>query len=59
VGRLAFGAASGEAIVINDENKKFKIVELSDLKVEDGAKELLSSPDAQIYMNLLTALMQQ
>ena len=34
---------------------KYRVVELSDLKVEDGAHELASSPDMEPYMRLIEA----
>lgn len=36
---------------------KYKLVELKDLKVEDGAHELASSPDMQPYIRLIEAQM--
>ncbi len=37
--------------------QKYKVVELSSLKMEDGARELLSSPEMEPYMRYAEALM--
>ena len=38
------------------DEKKFKVVEIDTLKVEEGAKELLNSPEMQPYSRYIEAL---
>ena len=38
-------------------NQKFKVVELDSLKMEDGAKELMSAPEMQPYLRYIEAAM--
>lgn len=38
-------------------DQKFKIVELDSLKMEDGAKELMSAPEMQPYLRHAEAAM--
>jgi hypothetical protein len=38
-------------------DQKFKVVELDSLKMEDGAKELMSAPEMQPYLRYMEAAM--
>ncbi len=40
-------------------NQEFKIVELESLKMEDGARELMSTPEMQPYLRHIEAVMTQ
>ena len=38
-------------------DQKFKVVELDSIKMEDGAKELMSTPEMQPYLRYIEAVM--
>ncbi len=45
---------------MNDKaEEQMKWMPLSEIKMEEGAEELLKSPEAQIYIRAITALMQK